>query len=58
MFQNRVVLPIDGESLLNAYVQVSGADMSWRQGPRNMGELPGVRFLLFGGARALNKRDG
>jgi tRNA(fMet)-specific endonuclease VapC len=38
MFQNLVVLPIDGESLLDGYLQVSRADMTWQEGPRNMGK--------------------
>jgi tRNA(fMet)-specific endonuclease VapC len=38
MFQSLVVLPIDGEALLDAYVQVSHADMTWHGGPRNMGK--------------------
>jgi len=38
MFENLVVLPIDGEALLDAYVQVSRADMTWHEGPRNMGK--------------------
>ncbi len=38
MFQHLVVLPIDGEALLDAYVQVSRTDMTWHEGPRNMGK--------------------
>lgn len=38
MFQNLVVLPVDGQVLVDAYVEVSRADMSWRDGPRNMGK--------------------
>ncbi len=38
MFENLVVLPVDGEALLRAYVEVSRADMAWREGPRNMGK--------------------
>ena len=38
MFQNLVVLPIDGEALLNAYVKVARADAAWQKGSRNMGK--------------------
>lgn len=38
MFENLVVLPVDGEALLRAYVEVSRADMAWPEGPRNMGK--------------------
>lgn len=38
MFQSLVVLPIDGEALLDAYVQIAHADMTWHEGPRNMGK--------------------
>ncbi len=38
MFQNLVVLPIDGQALLDAYVEVARADMAWQEGSRNMGK--------------------
>lgn len=38
MFENLVVLPIDGQALVDAYVEVSRADMAWPDGPRNMGK--------------------
>ena len=38
MFENLVVLPIDGQALVDAYVEVSRADMGWHEGPRNMGK--------------------
>ena len=38
MFQNLVVLPIDGQALIDAYVEVARADMTWQEGPRNMGK--------------------
>jgi len=38
MFQNLVVLPIDGQTLIDAYVEVARADATWQEGPRNMGK--------------------
>ena len=38
IFDNLVVLPVDGEALLQAYSEVSRADMVWPEGPRNMGK--------------------
>ena len=38
IFDNLVVLPVDGEALLQAYSEVSRADMAWPEGPRNMGK--------------------
>jgi tRNA(fMet)-specific endonuclease VapC len=38
MFENLVVLPIDGRALVDAYVAVSRVDLAWPDGPRNMGK--------------------
>jgi len=38
MFENLVVLPVDGQDLIDAYVQVSRADADWWEGARNMGK--------------------
>lgn len=38
MFEHLVVLPIDGQPLIDAYVQISAADRDWPEGARNMGK--------------------
>ena len=38
MFEQLVVVPIDGQALLDAYVRVAAADSNWVQGSRNMGK--------------------
>ena len=38
MLEQLVVVPIDGQGLVDAYVQISDADSKWPQGPRNMGK--------------------
>ena len=38
MFDNLVVLSVDGQALIDAYVQVSRADANWPEGARNMGK--------------------
>ncbi len=38
MFGQLVVVPIDGQPLLDAYVQISAADRDWPSGARNMGK--------------------
>lgn len=38
MFENLVVLPVDGQALIDAYVEISRADANWPEGARNMGK--------------------
>ena len=38
MFDNLVVLPVDGQALIDAYVEISRADANWPEGARNMGK--------------------
>jgi tRNA(fMet)-specific endonuclease VapC len=38
MFEHLVVLPIDGQALVEAYVRISAVDRSWPEGTRNMGK--------------------
>ena len=38
MFEQLVVVAIDGQALLNAYVNIAATDSDWPQGPRNMGK--------------------
>lgn len=38
MFEHLVVLPIDGQALVDAYVKISEADRNWPKGARNMGK--------------------
>jgi tRNA(fMet)-specific endonuclease VapC len=38
MFEQLVVIPIDGQGIVSAYVQISAADRNWPESPRNMGK--------------------
>jgi tRNA(fMet)-specific endonuclease VapC len=38
MFDHVVVVPIDGQGLLDAYVKIAAADGNHSKGPRNMGK--------------------
>lgn len=38
MFEQVVVIPIDGQAILDAYVKIASADSNCPQGPRNMGK--------------------
>ncbi len=38
MFEQLVVIPIEGQALVDAYVQISAADKGWPEGSRNMGK--------------------
>jgi tRNA(fMet)-specific endonuclease VapC len=38
MFEQLVVVAIDGQAILDAYVRIAAADNQWRQGPRNLGK--------------------
>jgi tRNA(fMet)-specific endonuclease VapC len=38
MFEQLVVIPVDGQGLVDAYVQISAFDRSWPEGARNMGK--------------------
>lgn len=38
MFEQLVVVAIDGQAILDAYVKISAADSNWPKGPRNMGK--------------------
>jgi len=38
MFENVVIVPIDSQGLIDAYVRIAAADSDWPEGPRNMGK--------------------
>jgi tRNA(fMet)-specific endonuclease VapC len=38
MLDNVVIVPIDGQGLVDAYVRIAAAASSWPEGPRNMGK--------------------
>lgn len=38
MFEQLVVIPIDGQALVDSYVKISDADRNWPEGARNMGK--------------------
>lgn len=38
MLDHVVVVPIDGQQIVDAYVQIAAADSDWHEGPRNMGK--------------------
>jgi tRNA(fMet)-specific endonuclease VapC len=38
MFEQLVIIPIDGQGIVSAYVQISAADRNWPEGSRNMGK--------------------
>lgn len=38
MFEQLVIIAIDGQTLIDAYVQIAAADKNWPEGPRNLGK--------------------